>query len=119
MQIGQHEELIDLVVSNISSDVFLGFEWLNKHNPTINLKSKALEFTQCPSSCSMPKNQEHYITQSSTLVEDIQEDVCTSTSNVFIRAKVNISTELAVKEEAKKEANTWKQPVPVHYHDFH
>jgi len=119
MRIGQHEEIIDLVVSNISSDIFLGFEWLNKHNPTIDWKSKDLEFTRCPSSCSMPKNQEHYIRLCSTLVEDIQEDVRTSTSDVFIRAKVNISTELAAKEEAKKEAKTWKQLVPAHYHDFH
>jgi len=52
------------------------------------------------------------------LVEDVQEDVWTSTSPIFIQSKVNVSTELAAKEEAKKEAKSWTEIVPAHYHDF-
>jgi len=63
----------------------------------------------------MPKNTEHYERLCSLLVEDIKEDVRNSTSDILIRAKVNISTELASLEEAKKEAKTWNQIVPACY----
>ena len=65
----------------------------------------------------MPKNQEHYIRLCS-IIQDIKEDVQTSTNEIFIRTRGNISTELAVKEEAKKEAKTWTEIVPACYHDF-
>ena len=84
MRIGDHEETIDLVVSSISSDVFLGYEWLEKHNPRINWQTKDIEFDRCPSSCRMPKNQEHYSRLCSTLMDDIQEDVRMSSNDAFI-----------------------------------
>ena len=37
MTIGDHQELIQLSVTNLSNhDLFLGYDWLQKHNPNIN-----------------------------------------------------------------------------------
>ena len=37
MSIGDHEELIQLSVTNIGNhDIFLGYDWLQKHNPSVN-----------------------------------------------------------------------------------
>jgi len=37
MTIGDHQELIQLSVTNLGNhDLFLGYDWLQKHNPTIN-----------------------------------------------------------------------------------
>jgi len=37
MTISDHQKLIQLSVTNLSNyDLFLGYDWLQKHNPTIN-----------------------------------------------------------------------------------
>jgi len=37
MTIGDHQELIQLLVTNLGNhDLFLGYDWLQKHNPSIN-----------------------------------------------------------------------------------
>jgi len=37
MTIGNHQELIQLLVMNLSKhDLFLGYDWLQKHNWSIN-----------------------------------------------------------------------------------
>jgi len=34
-------------------DMFLGHDWLVKHNPEINWKNGTIKFTRCPGSCTM------------------------------------------------------------------
>ena len=34
-------------------DMFLGHDWLVKHNPEINWKNSTIKFTRCPGSCTM------------------------------------------------------------------
>ncbi|KAF9441507.1 hypothetical protein P691DRAFT_649800, partial [Macrolepiota fuliginosa MF-IS2] len=37
INLGRHKETLEAVVSNVeSADVFLGYDWLLKHNPEIN-----------------------------------------------------------------------------------
>jgi hypothetical protein len=46
MRIGNHEERIELAISHLKGhDVFLGFEWLQKHNPTVDWTKGSIEFT--------------------------------------------------------------------------
>jgi len=48
MMIGDHEELIQLSVTNIGNhDIFLGYNWLQKHNPTINWKELSISLDKC------------------------------------------------------------------------
>jgi len=43
MTIGDHQELIQLLVTNLGShDLFLGYDWLQKYNPTINWKDSSI-----------------------------------------------------------------------------
>jgi len=43
MTIGDHQELIQLSVTNLGNhDLFLGYDWLQKHNPTINWKNSSI-----------------------------------------------------------------------------
>ena len=45
LTIQDHSEKITLAVSNLGrSDVFIGHEWLKKHNPTIDWKDSTLAF---------------------------------------------------------------------------
>jgi len=54
----------------------------------------------------------------SILLDNIKEDERVIQHDIHIQAKVNISTKLAAREEAKKEIKTWKEIVPSYYHDF-
>ena len=47
-----HRETINLAVTTLSSsNVFLGHDWLTKHNPEIDWKAGAMTFTRCPETC--------------------------------------------------------------------
>ena len=119
MTIDDHEELIDLYISNIQKhNVYLGYEWLGFHNPTIDWHVGSIKLDHCLTSCGNPLTEEHYVQVCSILLDDIKEDERVIHNDIHIRAKVNISTELAAKEEAKKEIKTWKELVPSYYHDF-
>ena len=46
MRIRDHSEQIAMVMSNLSTHpIFLGYNWLRKHNPQIDWKVKTLQFT--------------------------------------------------------------------------
>ena len=48
MTIGNHQELIQISVTNLSNhDLFLGYDWLQKHNPTINWKDSLVNLQNC------------------------------------------------------------------------
>jgi len=48
MTIGDHQELIQLSVTNLGShDLFLGYDWLQKYNPTINWKDSSINLQNC------------------------------------------------------------------------
>ena len=48
LQIGKHEEVITLDITDLPKyDVVLGMAWLHRHNPTVDWKSRTLEFTNC------------------------------------------------------------------------
>ncbi|OCB83965.1 reverse transcriptase-RNase H-integrase [Sanghuangporus baumii] len=52
MFFGKHEEEIRLAVTSLaSSNIFLGHNWLQKHNPEIDWKIGSVKFTRCPDEC--------------------------------------------------------------------
>lgn len=52
MYMGTHQELIRLAVTSLaSSNIFLGHDWLAKHNPEIDWTTGAIQFTRCPTEC--------------------------------------------------------------------
>jgi len=48
MTIGDHQELIQLSVTNLGNhDLFLGYDWLQKHNPSIDWKDSSISLQNC------------------------------------------------------------------------
>ncbi len=48
MTIKGHAERIDLVVTNLGKkDIYLGHDWLKRHNPSVNWKTQSLLFGRC------------------------------------------------------------------------
>ncbi len=48
MTIGGHTERIDLAITNLGKqDVYLGHDWLKRHNPSVNWKMQSILFGCC------------------------------------------------------------------------
>ena len=52
IKIQKHEECIDLAVTNLGdTDLYLGYEWLIRHNPTVDWIQRSITFDNCPEEC--------------------------------------------------------------------
>jgi len=52
LEAGEHTEQINVVVLNITeTDIFLDYDWLEKHNPEIDWKKGTINFTRYPKDC--------------------------------------------------------------------
>src|SRR3984957_19913329 len=98
-----HAETIQLAVTKLGrEDIFLGYDWLKKHNPAIDWVKGDLTFPHCTTECCGSIYNE--------LEQDIREQ--------DIRAYSNISTDIAIKQEEAKEKKTSEQIVPESLHEF-
>ena len=54
IEINRHKEKLEVVVMDLDgTDMFLGHDWLVKHNPEVNWKNSTIKFTRCPGNCTM------------------------------------------------------------------
>ena len=98
-----HAETIQLAVTKLGrEDIFLGYDWLKKHNPAIDWVKGDLTFPHCTTECCGSIYNE--------LEQDIREQ--------DIRTYSNISMDIAIKQEEAKEKKTFKQIVPESLHEF-
>jgi len=54
IKINRHKEILEVAVTDLNGiDMFLGHDWLVKHNPEVNWKNSTIKFTRCSRSCIM------------------------------------------------------------------
>ena len=54
IKVNGHKETLEVAVTDLDgTDMFLGHDWLVKHNPEVNWKNKTIKFTRCPGNCTM------------------------------------------------------------------
>ena len=54
IEINEHKETLEAVVTDLDGmNMFLGHNWLVKHNPEVNWKNGTIKFTRCPGNCIM------------------------------------------------------------------
>jgi len=54
VEINGHKETLEAVVMDLNgTDMFLGHNWLVKHNPEVNWKNRTIKFTRCLGNCTM------------------------------------------------------------------
>jgi len=54
IEINGHKEQLEAAVIDLNGmDMFLGHDWLVKHNLEVNWKNGTIRFTRCPGSCTM------------------------------------------------------------------
>jgi hypothetical protein len=120
--IGEHKEMLQLAVTELGNDdIFLGFDWLQHHNPTVDWTKSTLSFTRCPNTCqlgaiddlsylqnfqSWPTTWTEYITWKEEEIRQI--DIQRS----------SVAMDLAIEQEKKREKKPWYLIVPDEYHEF-
>jgi hypothetical protein len=113
-------EKIDLGITNLGhGEIFLGHNWLKKHNPQINWNNSLIEFNRCPPTCHTgtkirSMEQEDNI----DLEDDDQLLIIDLSKKLEICARTNIVTKLVIKEHKKKEEKPWNKHVPEHLHNY-
>ena len=54
VEINGHKKTLEAAVMDLDGmDMFLGHDWLVKHNPEVNWKNRIIKFTRCPGNCTM------------------------------------------------------------------
>ena len=54
VEINSHKETLEAAVTDLDgTDIFLGHNWLVKHNPKVNWKNGTIKFTRCPGNYTM------------------------------------------------------------------
>jgi len=54
VEINGYKETLEAAVMDLAgTDMFLGHDWLVKHNPEVNWKNGTIKFTRCPGNCTM------------------------------------------------------------------
>ena len=54
--------------------MFLGHNWLVKHNPEVNWKTGMIKFTRCPGSCTMKHQDIRFKTRRTQTIETMTQD---------------------------------------------
>jgi Aspartyl protease len=94
-----HQERIDFAITKLGSHkMFLGYDWIHTHNPSIDWHSGTINFDRCPPKFNC-QNSSHSMTP-------------------WARVQANISAEIAAAKESVKEKWTWREIVPSHYHKY-
>jgi len=54
IEINSHKEQLEAAVMDLNgTDMFLGHDWLVKHNPEVNWKNGTIKFIRCPGGCTI------------------------------------------------------------------
>jgi len=54
LEINRHKETLEAAVTDLDrTDMFLGHDWLVKHNPEVNWRNRTIKFIRCPGNCTM------------------------------------------------------------------
>ena len=71
IEINRYKEILEAVVTDLNrTDMFLGHDWLVKHNPEVNWKNGTIKFTRCPGSCTMKYKDIQFKTRRTKAMEN-------------------------------------------------
>lgn len=129
--IGNHKETLQFLVTDLGkSDVFLGYEWVEYHNPEINFRNGSVEFTRCPQSCvriARVDVKEEEVDDAEDRFFMIDADAYArsiQTHNEEMERCIRITKlratamDIAIEQSKHKKMKSFDEMVPPVYHDF-
>ncbi len=120
MTIGGHTERIDLAIMNLGKqDVYLGHDWLKRHNPSVNWKTQSILFGRC--SCAGNRFTLPDADPDDKWDEELEEGetiLAIRMEEELVIHAMHHMNELAAAANAEKPKKTFAEMVPEHYHSF-
>ncbi|SJL03641.1 uncharacterized protein ARMOST_06998 [Armillaria ostoyae] len=120
MTIGNHSESIDLAVTDLGSkDLYLGHDWLRRHNPVINWETGTLLFGRCQ--CvhyPFPLPNADPDDRWDEELEDGDRILAVNMEEELIIHAVHHTNDLAATANADKPHKTFEEMVPPDYRSF-
>jgi Aspartyl protease len=93
-----HAETLSLAITRLGKEeVYLGYDWLQKHNPHIDWENGVVTFPACSERC----------------YDQIEAHI-----GEELRAYSNISTEIAIKHEETAKRKTFDEQVPREFREY-
>ena len=75
VKINGYKETLEAAVTDLDgTDIFLGHDWLIKHNPEVNWKNGTIKFTRCPGNCTMKHKDIRFKTRRNKTMETTTTD---------------------------------------------
>ena len=75
VKINGHKEQLEAVVTDLNSmDMFLGYDWLVRHNPEVNWKDGKIQFMRCLESCRMKYQDIEFKTKRTQATENTNKN---------------------------------------------
>ena len=75
IKINGHTEQLEAVVTDLDrTDMFLGYDWLVKHNPKVNWKNSTIQFTRCLGHCTIKHEDIRFNTRRQMATDTIEQD---------------------------------------------
>jgi len=75
IEINSHKEQLEAAVMDLDGmDMFLGHDWLVKHNPEVNWKNSTIRFTRCPGQCTMKHEDIRFKTRRTKATDNMEQD---------------------------------------------
>ena len=75
IEINGHKKQLEAVVTDLDrTDMFLGHNWLVKHNPEVNCKNSTIWFTRCPEQCTMKHEDIRFNTRRTKTMDIMEQD---------------------------------------------
>jgi len=75
IKINSYKEQLEAAVTDLNEiDMFLGHDWLVKHNPEVNWKNSTIRFTRCSESCTMKHEDIRFKTRRTKATETTEQD---------------------------------------------
>jgi len=70
IEINRHKKQLEAAVTDLNGmDMFLGHDWLVKHNPEVNWKNGIIKFMRCPGNCKMKHRDIKFKTRKTQEIE--------------------------------------------------
>src|SRR6202011_4605433 len=97
LQIGDHSEHRTFGIAKLDGhDFYLGFDWLQEHNPTIDWSKGAITFTNCPNYCGEQSLVEN------TIYKSLKQCPLSFSLRSFLPFKSNVLIKLAIADKKNK-----------------
>jgi len=75
IKINEYTEQLEAVVTDLDgTDMFLGHDWLVKHNPEVNWKNGMIQFTRCSGHCTMKHEDIWFNTRRQMAMDKTEQD---------------------------------------------